>query len=370
MRKKVLFIDRDGTIIKEPEITFQVDRLDQLEFLPGVIRNLYRIVNELDYHLVMVSNQDGLGSDTYPIANFESVQNKLLAILEGEDIVFSKVHIDKSYSHENSANRKPGIGMLQEYFSEEYDLANSYVIGDRVTDILLANNLGARSIFIRNNEATAGYEDRISLIASRWDDVYEFLKRKQRLVKHCRDTNETSVQIELNPDGNGTNNISTGIGFFDHMLEQLSRHSLMDIKLVTRGDLHIDEHHTIEDTAIALGEAIGIALGDKKGMERFGYCLPMDDCLAQVAVDFGGRSWLVWDAEFKREKIGEMSTEMFYHFFKSFSEAVRCNLNIKAEGNNEHHKIESIFKALGKAVKMAIWRDPKNKNIPTTKGIL
>jgi len=370
MPQKVLFIDRDGTIIKEPPLTLQVNNLEQLEFLPGVIRNLYSIASELDYKLVMVTNQDGLGTDVYPEENFNSVQQKMISILEGEGIYFQNVHVDSSFEHENKATRKPGLGMLVEYLTGDYDLENSYVIGDRITDIKLAKNLGAKSIFIQNNDSPEGFENDISLIANNWNEIYDFLKLPARKAIINRKTNETEILVELNLDGSGQSGISTGIAFFDHMLEQLAKHGNIDLKISAKGDLGVDEHHTIEDVGIALGEAFLSALGTKKGIERYGFCLPMDDCLAQVAIDFGGRNWIVWNAEFKREKIGEMPTEMFFHFFKSFTDAAKCNLNIKAEGVNEHHKIESIFKAFAKSIKMAIKRDKTNNSIPSTKGTL
>jgi imidazoleglycerol-phosphate dehydratase / histidinol-phosphatase len=370
MRKKLLFIDRDGTLIKEPPVTHQVDSLEQLSFLPGVIRNLYRISNEMNYELIMVTNQDGLGTDKYPESNFNTVQDKMLEILSGEGISFKEIHIDRSFEHENKETRKPGIGMLQEYLSDQYDLVNSYVIGDRITDIKLAKNLGAKAIFIKNDEHPNPAGERPALIADSWDDIYAYLKSGCREISVMRKTSETDILITLNPDGGGKYKIDTGLGFFNHMLEQLARHGNMDLEILTKGDLNIDEHHTIEDTGIALGGAINMAIGNKKGIERYGYCLPMDDCLAQVAIDFGGRSWLVWEAEFNREYVGDMPTEMFYHFFKSFSEAAKCNINIKAEGTNEHHKIESIFKAFAKAIKMAVAVNYNNMAIPTTKGVL
>ncbi|HEY8404649.1 MAG TPA: bifunctional histidinol-phosphatase/imidazoleglycerol-phosphate dehydratase HisB [Flavobacteriales bacterium] len=368
MRKKLLLIDRDGTIIKEPPITFQVDELSQLELLPGVIRNLYKICSTTDYEIVMVTNQDGLGTESYPQDKFDAVQKMLLNILENEGIKFADIHIDKSFEHENLPTRKPGIGMLTKYLNGDYDLENSYVIGDRPTDIQLAKNLGAKSIFIHNGNHQHSSND--TLIVSSWDEIYELLCHSSRAIVHKRNTKETQIKIELNPDGTGKSSISTGLAFFDHMLEQLARHGQLDLTIETKGDLHIDEHHTIEDTAIALGEAFALALKDKRGMERYGFTLPMDDCLAQVAIDFGGRNWIVWDAEFKREKIGDVPTEMFYHFFKSFSDAAKCNLNIKVEGTNEHHKIESIFKAFAKAIRMAVKRDVNNMQLPSTKGVL
>jgi imidazoleglycerol-phosphate dehydratase/histidinol-phosphatase len=367
--KKVLFIDRDGTIIWEPPGTCQIDKLELLEFLPGVMRNLYRISKEMDYELVMVSNQDGLGTKSYPEESFNLVHTKMMNALEKEGIVFTEVHIDKSFEREKLPTRKPGTGMLTKYLEGSYDLKHSFVIGDRLTDVKLAENLGAQAILIKNYDDTKGWEQRIACIAENWDEVYEFLHPKRK-VSHVRKTKETDIRIELNLDGSGASKINTGIAFFDHMLEQIARHGSIDMAIEAKGDLHIDEHHTIEDTGIALGEAFVKALGDKRGIERYGFCLPMDDCLAQVALDFGGRNWIVWEAEFKREKVGEMPTEMFFHFFKSFSDAAKCNLNIKAEGSNEHHKIEAIFKAFAKAIKMAVKQDKNNMQLPSTKGLL
>lgn len=369
MKRKLLLIDRDGTIIKEPPVTFQVDDVCQLEFLQGAIRNLYRICTETEYELVMVTNQDGLGTESYPQERFDKVQNMMLRILGNEGITFSDIHIDKSFEHENLPTRKPGTAMLTKYFGDEYDLANSYVIGDRITDIQLAKNLGARSISIQNYDNLNGQE-KDTLTVSSWDEVYNIVKLPSRNIVHQRNTKETQITIEFNPDGTGKANIKTGLAFFDHMLDQIARHGNMDLTIEANGDLQIDEHHTIEDTGIALGEAFAKALVDKRGMERYGFCLPMDDCLATVAVDFGGRNWIVWEAEFSREKVGDMPTEMFFHFFKSFSDAAKCNLNIKAEGTNEHHKIESIFKAFAKAIRMAVKRDASNMQLPSTKGIL
>lgn len=368
-KKKALFIDRDGTMIVEPPITFQIDSLDKLELMPGLIRNLYKIVQELDYELVMVSNQDGLGTEGYPIESFEIPQQKMLRLLENEGISFDAIFIDPSWPHENKPTRKPGTDMLTAYMQGDYDLANSYVIGDRFTDVQLAANLGAQAIFLTENAAALNGAVP-ALIARDWDAIYSFLRLPPRTVIHTRKTNETEITITLGLDGSGQSAISTGIGFFDHMLDQLCRHGGLDLAITAKGDLHIDEHHTIEDTGIALGEAFALALKDKRGMERYGFCLPMDDCLAQAAIDFGGRNWIVWETSFSREKVGDMPTEMFFHFFKSFTDAARCNLNIKAEGENEHHKIEAIFKAFAKSVKMAVRRDPASRALPTTKGIL
>jgi len=370
MKQKLLFIDRDGTLIWEPPDTFQIDSFNKLKFLPGVFYWLRKIAEELDYELVMVTNQDGLGTASFPEDTFWPVQNFAVQTMKNENIHFSEVCIDRSYPHENLSTRKPGTGMLTKYFAPEYDLQNSFVIGDRLTDVKLAKNLGAKSIFIRNYDDVGELAPSIDLIANDWAEIYQFLKLPPRRVSHTRNTNETKISIDLNLDGSGKGKIRTGLSFFDHMLEQLVRHGNIDLDLVAEGDLHIDEHHTIEDTGIALGEAFTAALKEKRGINRYGFLLPMDDCLAQVAVDFGGRPWIEWSAEFKREKVGDMPTEMFFHFFKSFSDAARCNLNIKAEGENEHHKIESIFKAFAKAIRMAVKRNPDDNSIPTTKGVI
>lgn len=366
--KKVLFIDRDGTLIYEPE-DFQIDSFEKLEFLPGVIVNLSKIAAETDYGLVMVSNQDGLGMESFPEETFHPVQNFILQTLENESVVFSEVLIDKTFAHENAPTRKPNTGMLTKYLSGEYDLENSYVIGDRESDMQLAKNLGSKAIFVKNPNFDYEADENV-FVADDWRAIYEFLKLPPRIVKHQRMTRETQIEVELNLDGSGQSEISTGISFFDHMLEQIARHGSIDLKMKAVGDLHIDEHHTIEDAAITLGEAFALALKDKRGMERYGFTLPMDDCLAQVAVDFGGRNWCVWEAEFKRENVGKMPTEMFFHFFKSFSDKAHCNLNIRATGDNEHHKIEAIFKAFAKAIKMAVKRDASSKALPSTKGSL
>jgi len=369
--KKVLFIDRDGTIIIEPPVTEQVDSLDQLEFFPGVLTALSKLANENGYELVMVTNQDGLGTKSFPEEKFWPAHNMMLKILEGEGIKFHAIHIDRAFPADNTTTRKPGIGMLTKYFSDEYDLKNSFVIGDRLTDLELAKNLGCKGIFINSNKPIGDdLKPYLALKAENWTEIYNFLKLPARIIRKERKTNETSISIELNLDGTGKTNIKTGNNFFDHMLDQIGKHSGVDLTIETKGDTHIDEHHTIEDTGITLGEAFALALGNKKGIERYGFCLPMDDCLAQVAIDFGGRNWIEWDVEFKREKIGDMPTEMFFHFFKSFSDGVKCNLNIKAEGDNEHHKIESIFKALARAIKMAVKRDADKMILPTTKGTL
>ena len=376
--KKVLFIDRDGTLIKET-VDEQIDAFEKMIFYPKVFYWLGKIAKELDFELVMVSNQDGLGTDSFPEATFWPVQNFIMKTFENEGIVFDKVFMDRSFPHENADTRKPGTGMLTEYFSEAYDLENSFVIGDRLTDMELAKNLGAKGIFIDDktnlgtgeiNSEKEELQKSIALDTNDWQKIYEFLKLKTRTAEILRKTNETNIAIELNLDGSGKADIDTGISFFDHMLDQLARHGQMDLKIDVKGDLEVDEHHTIEDTAIALGEVFAKAVGDKLGMERYGFCLPMDDCLAQVAIDFGGRNWLVWEAEFNREMIGKMPTEMFFHFFKSFTDGAKANLNIKAEGANEHHKIEAIFKAFAKAIKMAVKRDTEKMILPTTKGML
>jgi imidazoleglycerol-phosphate dehydratase/histidinol-phosphatase len=356
MKKKALFIDRDGTLIAEPPVTFQVDNLEQLEFLPGVIRNLYRIRQKLDFELVMVTNQDGLGTEVYPQENFDQVQNKMLSVFKNEGIVFDNILIDKSFPEDNLPTRKPGTAMLTDYMSGDYDLENSFVIGDRSTDVELAKNLGCKSILI--NEQTG------------WDEVSEILFAKERRAIVQRKTKETDIYVSIDLDGTGKTDISTGLHFFDHMLEQIGKHSGINLVINVKGDLEVDEHHTIEDTGISLGEALLLALGDKRGLERYGYYLPMDDCICSVALDFGGRSWLVWDVEFQREKVGDVPTEMFLHFFKSLSDAAKMNLNIRAEGQNEHHKIDGIFKGFARAVKMAIRRDIFNDELPSTKGTL
>lgn len=366
--KKVLFIDRDGTLIYEPE-DFQIDAFEKLKFLPGVFTNLGKIAAELDYELIMVSNQDGLGTESFPEETFHPVQNFILQTLENEGVSFAEICIDRSFARENKPTRKPQTGMLMKYFSDEYDLKNSFVIGDRETDAQLAKNLGARAIFIKHPDFDPP-ESKDVFVVENWREIYEFLKLSPRKVSHRRTTKETEIKVELNLDGKGKAVISTGISFFDHMLEQIARHGNLDLKIEAKGDLHIDEHHTIEDVAITLGEAFAAALQDKRGMERYGFTLPMDDCLAQVALDFGGRNWIVWETEFKREMIGKMPTEMFFHFFKSFSDKAQCNLNIKAEGTNEHHKIEAIFKAFAKAIKMAVKRDISSDALPSTKGSL
>ena len=378
MSQKVLFIDRDGTIILEPEDE-QIDAFEKLVFYPKVFQYLSRIAKELDFEIVMVTNQDGLGTATYPENTFWPVHNFIIETFKAEGIEFKEQAIDRTFPKDNAPTRKPKTGLLTKYFSDDYDLANSFVIGDRLTDIELAKNLGSKGIFINDNtnlgrdEITVKHDELkfyIALETNDWETIYKFLKAQDRTGSITRNTNETKIEIDLNLDGTGKSNIDTGIAFFDHMLDQLARHGQLDLKIIVKGDLEVDEHHTIEDTAIALGEVFAKTLGNKLGIERYGFCLPMDDCLSQVAIDFGGRNWLVWDAEFKREMIGKMPTEMFYHFFKSFSDGAKCNLNIKAEGTNEHHKIEAIFKAFAKAIKMAVKRDIEKMILPSTKGML
>ena len=377
--KKVLFIDRDGTLAIEPPLDYQLDSFEKLEFYPKVFQYLGKIAKELDFELVMVTNQDGLGTDSFPEATFWPVHNFLVNTFEKEGVVFIEQIIDKTFSKDNASTRKPNTGLLTHYFSESYDLENSFVIGDRLTDIELAKNLGAKGILINNNntegedEITVAKEELrqfISLETNDWSAIYEFLKVKERTGRSTRNTNETKIEIDVNIDGTGKSTIATGIAFFDHMLDQIARHGQLDLNIQVQGDLEVDEHHTIEDTAIALGELFAKTLGNKLGIERYGFCLPMDDCLAQVAIDFGGRNWLVWEADFKREMVGKMPTEMFMHFFKSFTDGAKCNLNIKAEGTNEHHKIEAIFKAFAKAIKMAVKRDVEKMILPSTKGVL
>ena len=374
--KRALFIDRDGTLVIEPPVDYQLDSLEKLEFYPKVFRNLYFIRKQLDFEFVMVTNQDGLGTSSFPEDTFWPAHNKMLKTLEGEEIVFDDMLTDRSFPEDNSPNRKPRTGMLGKYLAGEYDLANSYVIGDRLTDMELAANLGAKGIWLRpsNEEADRLLVGNPSLspvlITDDWDKITEYLFAGERRAVVQRTTKETDIYVEVNLDGNGKTAVSTGLGFFDHMLDQIGKHSGMDLVIRVKGDLNVDEHHTIEDTAIALGEALLKALGDKRGIERYGYSLPMDDCLCSVALDFGGRPWLVWDAEFRREMVGDMPTEMFLHFFKSLSDAARMNLNIRAEGTNEHHKIEGIFKALARSVKMAIRRDIYKYELPSTKGLL
>jgi len=380
MAKKVLFIDRDGTLVLEPPVDYQLDSLEKLEYYPKVFQYMAKIASELDYELVMVTNQDGLGTDSFPEDTFWPAQNKIINAFKKEGVHFSAIHIDKTFPHENAPTRKPRTGLLTNYFdTQNYDLTQSFVLGDRITDMELAKNLGAKGIYLSEdpnlglNEIESEKQEitkAIALTSTDWKEIYEFLKLKDRKASIVRKTKETEIEIHLNLDGSGKNSIHTGLHFFDHMLDQIGKHGHMDLSIHVKGDLEVDEHHTIEDTMITLGELFAKALGDKKGIERYGFCLPMDDCLAQVALDFGGRPWLVWDADFKREKIGDMPTEMFLHLFKSFSDGAKCNLNIKAEGQNEHHKIEGIFKAFAKAIKMAVKRDANKMFLPSTKGVL
>jgi len=377
--KKILFIDRDGTMVLEPN-DYQLDSFEKLEFYPKAFQYLGKIAAELDFELVMVTNQDGLGTDSHPEANFWPVHNLVMKAFENEGVVFSEVLIDKTFPHENAPTRKPATGLLTKFIgNSEYDLENSFVIGDRITDVELAKNLGSKAIFISNDEELGSDEisskrheldSVIALQTTEWKAIYEFLKLEERSATISRKTNETDIYINLNLDGTGKSKIETGIAFFDHMLDQIARHGQMDLEVIVKGDLEVDEHHTIEDTAIALGEVFAKALGNKLGIERYGFCLPMDDCLSQVAIDFGGRNWLVWETEFKREMVGKMPTEMFFHFFKSFSDGAKANINIKAEGTNEHHKIEAIFKAFAKAIKVAVKRDTEKMILPSTKGML
>lgn len=374
MKKKVLFIDRDGTIVIEPPVDYQLDTFEKLEFYPKAIRNLYFIRQKLDFEFAMVTNQDGLGTSSFPEDTFWPVHNLVLNTLRNEGVTFDEIFIDRSFPEDNAPTRKPRTGMLTRYLNnEDYDLAGSFVIGDRATDVELAKNLGCKAILLQDDKECLkekNLEDVCVLATTDWDRVTEFLFAGERTAEVQRTTKETDIRIRLNLDGNGTCHINTGLGFFDHMLEQIGKHGGIDLDITVKGDLEVDEHHTIEDTAIALGECIYQALGNKRGIERYGFCLPMDDCLCQVALDFGGRAWLVWDAEFHREKIGDMPTEMFLHFFKSLSDSARMNLNIKAEGQNEHHKIEGIFKALARSIKMAVRRDIYHYEVPSSKGCI
>ncbi|MCG9792878.1 bifunctional histidinol-phosphatase/imidazoleglycerol-phosphate dehydratase HisB [Flavobacterium algicola] len=377
--KKVLFIDRDGTIVLEPE-GYQLDSLDKLEFYPKSFQYLAKIANELDFELVMVTNQDGLGTDSFPEDTFWPTQNFILRAFQNEGVLFDDIFVDRSFPEDNAPTRKPRTGMLTKYIDNpNYDLANSFVLGDRLTDVELAKNLGTKAIFMNDSDGAGSEEisakreeldETIVLQSMDWKKIYEFLKLEERTASITRKTHETDIYIKLNLDGTGQSKIDTGIAFFDHMLDQISRHGQMDLEIKVVGDLEVDEHHTIEDTAIALGEVYAKALGNKLGIERYGFCLPMDDCLAQVAIDFGGRNWLIWETEFKREMVGKMPTEMFFHFFKSFSDGAKANINIKAEGDNEHHKIEAIFKAFAKAIKVAVKRDTEKMILPSTKGML
>lgn len=375
-KKRVLFIDRDGTLVVEPPVDYQLDSLEKLEFMPGVFRNLNFIARNLDFERVIVTNQDGLGTPSFPMETFLPAHEKMLRAFENEGITFDDIIIDRTFEHEHQPTRKPGTALLGKYMTGDYDLENSFVIGDRITDILLARNLGAKGILLQPYATgqqwvdDAGLGDTCVLITGSWDRIAEFLRAGSRKTTVVRTTSETDIRITLDLDGNGRADISTGLGFFDHMLEQISRHSGIDLEIHVKGDLNVDEHHTIEDTALALGEALHKALSDKRGIERYGFMLPMDDCNCTVALDFGGRPWLVWEAEFRRERIGDMPTEMFLHFFKSLSDAARMNLYIKAEGQNEHHKIEGIFKALARALKAAVRRDIFRFTLPSTKGTL
>ena len=372
--KKVLFIDRDGTLVIEPPVDYQLDAYEKLEFYPKVFRNLSFIRSKLDFEFAMVTNQDGLGTSSFPEDTFWPVHNLVMKTLENEGITFDEVFIDRSFPEDNAPTRKPRTGMLGKYLNNsEYDLAGSFVIGDRYTDVELAKNLGCKAIYLQDDKSMLvekGLEEHCALATKDWDQIAEFLFAGERIAEVRRTTKETDIYIKVDLDGSGKCDISTGLGFFDHMLEQIGKHGSLDLTIRVNGDLEVDEHHTIEDTALALGECLSKALVDKRGIERYGYCLPMDDCLCQVALDFGGRPWLVWDADFKREKIGEMPTEMFLHFFKSLSDAAKMNLNIKAEGQNEHHKIEGIFKALARAIKMAVKRDIYHFEVPSSKGSL
>lgn len=367
--KQALFIDRDGTILKEPEDE-QIDSYDKFEFLPGVIRNLNFLRTKLDFEFVMVSNQDGLGTDSYPEDTFWPTHNLMLDVLKGEGVEFDDILIDRSFPSDNLPTRKPGTGMLGRYLSGDYDMSKCFVIGDRATDAQLAKNMGCRAIIINPQLRGDFAGDSDVYVADTWDKICEIIFAGERTASVRRTTHETDVDVWMNLDGTGECCVSTGLGFFDHMLEQIAKHGGIDLKINVKGDLNVDEHHTIEDTGLALGECIAKALGDKRGIERYGYCLPMDDCLCHVVLDFGGRPWLVWNAEFKREKVGDVPTEMFMHFFKSFSDAAKMNLNIWAEGENEHHKIEGIFKALARSLKMAIKRDIYKFQLPSSKGVL
>lgn len=375
MKKRVIFLDRDGTLVAEPPVDFQLDTLEKLEFIPGVFRNLYKLRMFTDYELVLVSNQDGLGTSSFPLEDYTPVHEKMLTAFKNEGVVFDAEHIDPSLPEENSPNRKPRTGMLTRYMEEDYDLENSLVIGDRKTDMELARNLGARAVFFASEKAgeslkEKGLDKSVDLVSENWDEIYRFIRAGLRKSELSRRTGETDISIKLSLDGEGRTDISTGLGFFDHMLDQLGRHGGMDLSVLVKGDLHVDEHHTIEDTAITLGEAFRKALGDKRGIERYAFTLPMDDALVTVALDLGGRSWIEWDVAFKREMIGDVPTEMFFHFFKSFTDGAKCNLNIRAEGENEHHMIEAIFKGFARAIRMAVKLDTESKTLPTTKGLL
>ena len=375
--RPILFIDRDGVVLEEPASDFQIDHIDKTIFLPGAISSLQKIANDFGYYKVMVTNQDGLGTEVFPTSTFQPIQDLMLRTLKGEGFVFDEIHIDTTFAKDNAATRKPGTGLVQHLMNDtQFDLSISYVIGDRWSDIELAKNIGCKAIYLKSNlhalttEQETALRPFIAYEANNWDEIYQFLKLGLRTVVHDRNTKETKIHIELNLDGKGDARIHTGLGFFDHMLEQIARHGALDMHIHCDGDLHIDEHHTIEDVGIALGEAFAKGLVDKRGMERYGFAIPMDEAEAKVLIDFGGRNWIVWDAEFKREKIGEMPTEMFFHFFKSFSDAAKANINISCRGENEHHKIEAIFKAFAKAIKMAVKRNPASDALPSTKGVL
>lgn len=379
MKLPILFIDQDGTLVKEPPSDYQLDAWEKLEFMPNAISSLAKIAAKNKFVLVLVSNQDGLGSNVFPEQPFLSMHKHILQTFKNEGVVFDDVFIDRSFPKDNAPTRKPGTAMLGKYLdANNYDLENSYVIGDRYSDMQLANNIGCKGIYLKSASAYKGTDEENALLEkanpqyrfSEWKDIENLLLADLRLSEIARKTKETDINIKLNLDGSGQSSINTGLKFFDHMLEQISKHALVDLSIDVKGDLEVDEHHTIEDTALALGDAFAKAIGNKLGLERYGYCLPMDDCLAQVAIDFGGRPWLEWQADFKREKVGDMPCEMFMHFFKSFSDAAKCNLNIKAEGNNEHHKIEGIFKAFAKSIKMAKRRDVDNMVLPSSKGVL
>lgn len=375
MKKRVIFLDRDGTLVAEPPVDFQLDSLEKLEFIPGVFRNLYKLRMFTDYKLVLVSNQDGLGTASFPLEDYTPVHEKILTAFRNEGVEFDNEHVDPSMPEENSPNRKPRTGMLSSYMEGDYDLENSLVIGDRITDVELAKNLGASAIFFSSEKGSrqvedAGFSDWVDLVSNDWDQIYRFIRSGLRQSRLSRLTGETDISVEISLDGEGRTEISTGLGFFDHMLNQLGRHGGLDLMVQVKGDLHVDEHHTIEDTAITLGEAFREALGNKRGIERYAFTLPMDDALAQVALDLGGRPWIEWDVSFKREMIGDVPTEMFFHFFKSFTDGARCNLNIKAMGDNEHHMIEAVFKGFARAIRMAVKLDPESNALPTTKGKL
>ena len=375
--RPILFIDRDGVILEEPSSDYQIDSIDKTRFVKGAITHLHKIATEFGYYKVMITNQDGLGTASFPTEHFEPSQKLMLDTLEKEGFVFDEIHIDKSFEKDKAPTRKPGTALLQHLMSNNsFDVQNSFVIGDRWSDIALAKNLGCKAIYLKSGNHSLSdnqqkeLKDSIAFEADSWASIYSFLKLGLRQVTHQRHTQETKIKIDLNLDGSGKASIETGIGFFDHMLEQIAKHGLLDLSIQCIGDLHIDEHHTIEDVGICLGEAFAKGLSDKRGMERYGFSLPMDEAAAQVLIDFGGRNWIVWEASFTREKIGEMPTEMFFHFFKSFSDAAKCNLHISCQGDNEHHKIEAIFKAFAKAIKMAVRRDPHSQQLPSTKGVL